>query len=115
MIDQLLDAWRLSSDHHELHAGASDEQIAAAEAVLGRSLPEPARSFYRATDGASLLDGNLNVYPLHGEPFGLVVHTDRLRSVEWTIPEELVVFGNDGSDDSFGLWVPHGRREDDPA
>jgi hypothetical protein len=115
MIDQLLEAWRLSSERHELQAGASDAEIAAAEDHLGRSLPEPARALYRATDGAFLLDGNLIVYPLRAEKLGLVAMSDWLRSVKWTIPDEVVVFGSDGADDSFGLWLPHTRHEDDPA
>jgi hypothetical protein len=115
MIDHLLEAWRLSPVRNDLQPGASDEEIAAAEADLGRSLPEAARALYRAADGASLLGGNLNVNPLRAERFGVVVLSDWLRSVKWTIPEELVVFGDNGADDSFGLWLPRGRRDDDPA
>jgi SMI1 / KNR4 family (SUKH-1) len=115
MLEALVEAWRLSSELHELAAGASEAELASAEAELGRSLPEAARALYRLTDGASLLRRNLNVYPLRAAEFGLVAASGWLRSVEWTIPEELVVFGDNGSDDSFGLWLPRGRREDDPA
>jgi hypothetical protein len=115
MLELLVEAWRLSSQHHELAAGASEAELAAAEADLGRSLPEAARALYRLTDGASLLGVNLRVYPLREEELGLVTASEWLRSVEWTIPEELVVFGDNGSDDSFGLWLPRKRQEDDPA
>ena len=115
MLEPLVEAWRLSSELHELSAGASEAELAAVEAELGRSLPEAARALYRLTDGASLLGGNLNVYPLRAAELGLVAASEWLRSVEWTIPEELVVFGNNGADDSFGLWLPRGRRDDDPA
>jgi hypothetical protein len=115
MLEPLVEAWRLSSELHELSAGASEAELAAAEAELGRSLPEAARALYRVTNGAALLRVNLRLYPLWADELGLVAASDWLRSVEWTIPEELVVFGDNGSDDSFGLWLPRGRRDDDPA
>src|SRR5919204_2954219 len=100
MLGPLVDAWRLSADLHRLRSGASESELAVAEDDLGRPLPEPVRALYRLTDGASFLDGNLNVYPLQAETLGLVGASDWLRSVRWTIAEELVVFGDNGSDDS---------------
>src|SRR6185369_1438624 len=66
-------------------------------------------------DGGSFVDTNLRVNPRRADPLGLVGASDWLRSVDWTIPDELVVFGDNGSDDSFGLWLPHGRGGGDPA
>jgi hypothetical protein len=32
--------------------------------------------------------------------------SDRLRSWEWPVPDEMVIFGSNGQDSSFGVWVP---------
>jgi hypothetical protein len=113
MLEPLLDAWRRSANLHDLRSGASEQDLAAAEADLGRSLPEAVRALYRVTDGAALLGGNLNIDPLRGETLALVGGSDWLRSVEWTIPDEVVVFGNNGSGDSFGIWRARGSRDHD--
>jgi hypothetical protein len=115
MLGPLVDAWRLSADLHRLRSGASESELAVAEDDLGRPLPEPVRALYRLTDGASFLDGNLNVYPLQAETLGLVGASDWLRSVRWTIAEELVVLGDNGSDDSFGIWLARRPSSDDPG
>jgi SMI1 / KNR4 family (SUKH-1) len=115
MLEPLLEAWQRSAHLHDLRSGASERDLAAAEADLGRSLPESVRALYRVTNGAALLDGNLNIDPLRGETPALVGGSDWLRSVEWTIPEELVVFGNNGSGDSFGVWLARRSSSDGPV
>jgi len=47
--------------------------------------------------GEHLLGGNLNIHPLEG---------DRLRPWDTPVPDELVVFGDNGQGDAFGIWVP---------
>jgi hypothetical protein len=64
------------------------------------------RALYTMSDGLSLLHGNLNIYPLRAHETGLaligssaVSLSDELREYEWRIPEELVVFGDNGGDE----------------
>ena len=53
-----------------------------------------------------LLEGNLSIYPLFGSgnDLGLTNASAKLREWNWPIPMEVLVFGNNGSDDLFGLW-----------
>jgi hypothetical protein len=87
-----------------------DSEIARAERTLGREFPAALRGIYRASDGISVLGGNLNFHPLwpRGKKLGLTEASDRLREWDWPVPDELVVFGDNGSDEVFGLWLPVG-------
>jgi hypothetical protein len=80
------------------------------------------RALYAMSDGLSLLQGNLNIYPLRARETGLgligssaVSLSEELREYEWRIPQELVVFGDNGGDESFGLWLPTSRSTTDPV
>jgi hypothetical protein len=63
-----------------------------------------------AANGGASLQGNLMLYPLlppgAGETLALTTAAGLLRSPGWFVPDDLVVFGGDGSDDLFGLWLP---------
>jgi hypothetical protein len=80
------------------------------------------RALYAMSDGLSLLHGNLNIHPLraHKTALGLigssgVTLSEELREWEWRIPGELVIFGDNGGDESFGLWLPTSRSPADPV
>jgi hypothetical protein len=91
--------------------GASPDEVAHAEHALGRSLPDTARALYSATSGGAFLSGNLNLHPLLPDPtddeaLALTTASGLLRSWEWPVPEDLVVFGDNGAGEQFGLWLP---------
>jgi hypothetical protein len=77
--------------------------------VADRPLPEDLRDICAEMAGPELLGGNLRIYPLEADdPDTLTVANaaERLRSSDWPVPDELVVFGDNGQGDSFGIWVP---------
>jgi hypothetical protein len=110
-LPQVLRAWGLSHELHEQAPAASPEEIAHAEHALGRRLPETARHLYLSTSGGSFLSGNLNLHrlsPREGDDSVLALTTasDLLRSWQWPVPQDLVVFGDNGAGEQFGLWLP---------
>ena len=66
---------------------------------------------YRQCNGADILEGNLVIDPLDGQTLSLVQSGDFLRKAEWPIPEDALVFGGDGCDDLYALWLPTDRVE----
>jgi len=109
-IGQVLDAWALSAAMHEPEPAMSEADLERAERGLGRQLPADARAVYRMANGGAFLQGNLMLYPLLSagadETLALTTAAGLLRSWGWSVADELVVFGDDGSDDLFGLWLP---------
>lgn len=107
-LECVLRAWSASNGAVECNAPAKQLDIEAAERSLGRGLPDIMRQFYRRTDGADVCEGNLWLYPLasDGGVSSVSDCTRRLREWEWTIPEEVILFGSDGSESSFGIWCP---------
>ncbi|HEX7591373.1 MAG TPA: SMI1/KNR4 family protein [Candidatus Limnocylindrales bacterium] len=86
------------------------------EAKLGRDLPAGLKRFYEVSDGAELVDGNLNAVPAIGPGEMLLLdYSEWLRDAEWPIPEEVLMFGGDGSDELFGLWYPSDAAPTDPT
>jgi hypothetical protein len=77
--------------------------------VIDRPIPDDLREICEEAGGQELLAGNLNVYPLESDdPDELTVAnaSDRLRSWDWPAPDQLVVFGDNGQGDHFGVWAP---------
>ena len=75
-----------------------------------RTIPPDLRDICAEIGGHELLGGNLRIYPLEADdPDTLTVAnaSERLRSQDWPVPDELVIFGDNGQGDSFGLWLPH--------
>jgi hypothetical protein len=110
-LSYVLRAWDLSSELHEPAPAASRDEVAHAEHALGRSLPDTARALYSTTNGGSFLNGNFNLHPLLPDPkdeaaLSLTTASGLLRSWEWPVPEDLVVFGDNGAGEQFGLWLP---------
>ena len=81
------------------------------EQALGRRLPPELRGFLEHAADQELLRGNLRIYaiaPAAGDDEALTLSTasDLLRSWDWPVPDEMVIFGDNGQGDSFGLWLP---------
>ena len=110
-LEKVLAAWSASADLHSPNPGAPPSDLERAQAEIGRPLPEDAIELYRELDGGELLHGNLNLLPLLPEGVTLAVTTSSalLRSWDWPIPDELLVFGGDGTGDQFGIWLPTAR------
>ena len=112
----ITNAWGLTKVLHEWNRGATDAELSKAEQAVGRSLPRELKAVYRLSDGISLLEGNLNfvsLQPKRGYP-GLVNLSGKLRQWKWPIPHELVMFGDDGADEQFGIWLPACSAADEP-
>jgi hypothetical protein len=106
-LDQVLDSWELSASVHQVGDPAGEGEITAVEREVGRRLPEALWTIYRHADGVSLFSGNLRLYPLRDpQGFGLADAADVLRREGWQIPEELLLFGDDGAGTVYGLWLP---------
>lgn len=103
----ILESWALSSVPEEWGQGASDAELVEAERTLKVRLPPALRGIYQVSDGLSILGGNLNFHPLEPteERLGLTNASDQLREWNWPIPQELLVFGDNGADELFGLWL----------
>jgi SMI1/KNR4 family protein SUKH-1 len=77
--------------------------------MIDRPIPEELREICEEAGGEELLGGNLRIYPLESDdPDELSVATasDMLRASEWPVPDQLVVFGDNGQGDHFGVWAP---------
>ncbi|MFP5286351.1 MAG: SMI1/KNR4 family protein, partial [Thermoanaerobaculia bacterium] len=115
-LDQILDSWERSASVHLVGDPAGEGEIAAVEQEVKRRLPEALWTIYRHADGASLFSGNLRIYPLRDpQGFGLVDAADVFRREGWQIPEELLVFGDDGAGTVYGLWLPEGTAPGAPV
>jgi hypothetical protein len=104
----VLAAWRAAPAINAPNPGASDADLATAAERLDRPLPDSLARLYRALDGGTMLEGNLDLFPLLSDSDKLAVTTASrlLRSWDWPIPDELVLFGAEGADDQLGLWLP---------
>ena len=107
-LQTLVQAWRSSEKSNLFPPGATDLELELAESKLGFQLPSTFRELYRLFNGANLLNGNLQIYPLEetDHSLGLSSGSEKLRSWDWPIPNEGLVFGDNGSDDHFGMWLP---------
>jgi hypothetical protein len=109
MLENVLTAWELTADRHAPEPPASPKALEEAQRTLGRRLPPAALALYAAHGGGSFLGGNLGIHPPVGDgpdDLSLATASKLLRSWDWPIPEELVVFGDNGAGDQFGLWLP---------
>lgn len=104
---RILDAWAATRDVHDAHPAAAPDSVTAAERVIGRQLPPAFHELYLVHDGGSWLHHDLHLFPLHDESELSVTNAAAThRGWEWPIPDEVVLFGNDGCGDPFGLWLP---------
>ncbi len=107
---RILDAWAATADWHAPNPAAAPDDVTAAEHVIGRRLPQAFRELYLVHDGGGWLGHNLNLLPLddgNEESEGSVTGAAAaFRRFGWPVPDEVVVIGDDGASDIFGLWLP---------
>jgi len=110
-LAKVLEAWDLSAALQKHEPPASPDDIEQAQRLIGRRLPSSAVELYRAVGGGSFVGGNLMLAPLLPPPgddegWALTTLSDLLRSWDWPVPNEMVIFGDNGGEESFGLWLP---------
>lgn len=104
---RILDAWAATRDMHDPNPPAAPDSVTAAEREIGRQLPPAFHELYLVHDGGNWLQQNLYLYPLHDESELSVTNAAATyRGWEWPVPDEVVLFGNDGCGAPFGLWLP---------
>jgi len=110
-VERLIRTWELTPDLHELASGADAAHVDAVERSLGRRLPESTVALYRLANGASLFNGNICLLPLDEAELCVVNASPVYRSSNWSIPDELILVGDNGAGDPFGLWLPDAPAE----
>lgn len=107
---RILDAWAATAGRHAPNPAATPDSVTAAEHVIGRRLPPAFRELYLVHDGGGWLGHNLNLLPLDdGNEAGegsVTRAAAAFRRFGWPVPDEVVVIGDDGAGDIFGLWLP---------
>lgn len=110
-IRRVFDAWAQVPELCEADPGVAAAAIAELETAIGRQLPADMRALYATVGGGELLQGDLRLYPPTAsgdEPveFSVAGATRALQEWGWCIPDDLVVFGDNGAGDLFGIWLP---------
>src|SRR4051812_44790960 len=105
--DRVLAAWSATASLHEPGPPASRGELETVEQAIGRRLPGALRELYQRHDGGSWFHSDLVLMPLLAEGgFSVARASAAYRGWGWPIPDEVVIFGNDGGGDPFGLWLP---------
>jgi hypothetical protein len=107
-LQDLIQVWRVSEKSNIFPPIATDRELELTESKLGFQLPAPLSDLYRLCNGIYLLNGNLHIYPLEEaeQSSGVSSASEKLRSWGWPIPHEVLVFGDNGGDELFGIWLP---------
>ena len=116
-LEPVIEAWARSAKLHELNPPASADDLAVVERLLGRKFPPAFHALYEMSNGGSYLNGNVMLDRLRGGGSYASVATlsNDIRHAGARLPPEIVVFGGDGSDALFGLWLRKGRTARSPA
>jgi hypothetical protein len=115
-INALIDSWKLTSDLNVFNPAASDEEIEEAERLLGIELPVSLKTIFGFSNGFELLEGNLQVVPLKSDDgFHLAAFTPQLREWGTPVPQQVLAFGDNGSDSTFGVWLPDNSMSSSPV
>lgn len=105
-LEVLKRAWALSPALHQIPAAAPEKALRAIEKQLGLPLPADLRALYRVSDGPSLFLGNLNIYPSDARrEITLGRAADVFRARGWPVPDEILVFADDGAGSLYGIWT----------
>lgn len=129
---QVLEAWSLASEvSNGSWRGATLDEIVAAEGALGLALPSDMKELYKTYNGGDFLGGNLRFDPLfpvlyrdlyapvdanasekylNTESHSLTTASALMRSWHFPVPHELVMFGGNGSENWYGVWLPEEGR-----
>jgi hypothetical protein len=111
-INRFDSVWKTTPQLQKFQAGSDISQLIALESEIGIILPMSFRSIYTYSNGLSLFNGNLNIYPLksNDNPFSITDATSQHRLWEWQIPNEVLLFGDNGSESLYGFWIPDADR-----
>lgn len=91
---------------NEFYEGASRDELDETEQLISPPLPEPVRKFYEMSNGAVLFYGSLTFFPLYEGGLSVKSAGRLHRSAGWHIPDELVVFGDNGAGELYAYWAP---------
>ncbi len=100
-IDIIVRCWEMSAAEAP-NEGATAQQLQDAQHRLGCRFPNELTALYERCNGAEVLEGNIQLYPLDGQELSVVQASEFLRASDWPIPPELVVFAGDGQGAAFG-------------
>ncbi len=111
-----------SAEAHECRPPTNEAALAGLRERLGDRLPADLAALYSTWHGAWFANGDLTLYQIEGcypkddEDQLTVEHaTAFLREAQWPLPEELLVIGDDGSEDLYGLWLPAMTEQASPV
>jgi hypothetical protein len=108
MLDKLISAWMAERRLCDIAPPIEFD----VEVALRQALPNIAGSvlmpLYSRTASASIASGNTNIHPPFGPYPSVTSASAQLREWKWHIPENVVVFGDNGCGESFGVWQPKG-------
>ena len=113
-MQRVIEAWKLSGEPMGLAPSVSAAEIREAEEQLGWSIPGSLRTLYELGNGFFGSFGVINLWALQSssnKEVSLVFGTAWHRSVGWPLPEELVLFGDEGADNMYGIWMPGSSEE----
>jgi hypothetical protein len=117
-LKPVLSAWRRAADAHSvIGPPATDAAIDEVESSLGFSLPSALRALYEVADGLELLGGNLNVSSgrrLIDDRAAFALGGENEHVTRAELPE-LLVFGDDGSETYYALWLSSVTLDDPPV
>ena len=108
MLDALVRSWMSERRLCEVAPPIESD----VELALRQALPYIAGSvlmpLYSRTGSVSIASGNTNIRPPLGPYPSVTSASAQLRGWKWPIPENVVVFGDNGCGESFGVWQPMG-------
>lgn len=111
-LQALIHAWQLMDHGYSFAAAATEAEIQQTEAALGLRLPEDLRQIYLFSNGLHLVGGDLRIHPLRDREGIIGLEAVRSLVQEGGAPAppcEILEFGDDGSDEQFGIWLPDVR------
>src|SRR5690348_12723738 len=90
-LQNLIEAWKMCGVE-SFPPPASEDELRRLEACLEQPIPSDLRALYSASNGASLLDGNLKFDPVNGHEISLMEGGSWRRNCGWVIPDQILVF-----------------------
>lgn len=108
VVDRVFEAWSLTEELHARQPPVAPAVFDEAQRQLGRPLPDALRRVYCEAGPGEYFSGLIfwDLLPAEEGELSVVTASDLLREWEHPIPDEMVVFGGDGADDTLGLWIP---------
>ncbi|MDC7125386.1 MAG: SMI1/KNR4 family protein [Spirochaetales bacterium] len=90
----------------------SMSEITEIEKKLCVIFPDDIKEVYTYSNGFDAFDGNLQLYPMAiDDDFCILNASNSHRSWDWPIPQEMVIFGDNGCGEPYGFWLSEGKTE----